>query len=114
MQTLKRRQLARMIERHQPMTLIEVLPDDDYDDWHLPSARNVPVDSTDFARQIVNTVEKDEPVVVYCMNSNCDASHRAAQKLDRMGYKKVFDYAAGKEDWRSAGLPIEILEKGID
>jgi CBS domain-containing protein len=34
-------------------------------------------------------------------------SPRAAARLESLGFKAVYDYAAGKADWGSFGLPIE-------
>jgi CBS domain-containing protein len=34
-------------------------------------------------------------------------SPRAACRLERFGFDPVYDYAAGKADWRAAGLPTE-------
>jgi CBS domain-containing protein len=34
-------------------------------------------------------------------------SPRAAARLDSLGFTQVYDYAAGKTDWGSAGLPLE-------
>ncbi len=34
-------------------------------------------------------------------------SPRAASRLERLGFRRVYDYAAGKADWGSAGLPLE-------
>ncbi len=34
-------------------------------------------------------------------------SPRAAARLDTLGFAQVFDYAAGKADWTSSGLPTE-------
>src|SRR6266508_6351119 len=34
-------------------------------------------------------------------------SPRAAWRLESIGFTKVYDYAAGKADWGSAGLPLE-------
>src|SRR5690242_9310680 len=34
-------------------------------------------------------------------------SARAAWRLDSLGFTDVYDYAAGKADWRAAGLPTE-------
>jgi CBS domain-containing protein len=34
-------------------------------------------------------------------------SPRAASRLDALGFPEVYDYAAGKADWGSYGLPIE-------
>jgi CBS domain-containing protein len=34
-------------------------------------------------------------------------SPRAASRLESLGFPRVFDYAAGKADWGSYGLPLE-------
>src|SRR2546428_12936688 len=34
-------------------------------------------------------------------------SKRAAWRLETLGFQQVHHYAAGKEDWMAAGLPIE-------
>ena len=34
-------------------------------------------------------------------------SPRAAARLESIGFTQVYDYAAGKADWGSAGLPLE-------
>src|SRR2546425_9629787 len=34
-------------------------------------------------------------------------SPRAAWRLERLGYRPVYDYAWGKVDWLAAGLPSE-------
>jgi CBS domain-containing protein len=34
-------------------------------------------------------------------------SPRAASRLEALGFEQVYDYAAGKADWGSAGLPLE-------
>ena len=34
-------------------------------------------------------------------------SPRAAWRLESLGFKRVYDYEAGKADWGSTGLPLE-------
>lgn len=34
-------------------------------------------------------------------------SPRAAWRLERLGFERVYDYAPGKSDWTAAGLPTE-------
>jgi rhodanese-related sulfurtransferase len=35
------------------------------------------------------------------------ASSEEARELEEMGYERVLHYAAGKQDWIRAGLPVE-------
>jgi hypothetical protein len=44
---------------------------------------------------------------VYCYDTDCDASPKAARRMEDLGYQTVYDYEAGKVDWKEAGLPVE-------
>jgi rhodanese-related sulfurtransferase len=46
-------------------------------------------------------------VVVYCSDTKCQASTKASRQMDALGYRNVYEYDAGKLDWKEAGLPIE-------
>ena len=47
--------------------LIEVLPDDEYQEQHIPEAINVPLKQLDAGS--VSMLERDQPVIVYCWDS---------------------------------------------
>src|ERR671934_860730 len=40
-------------------------------------------------------------------------SPRAAWRLESLGFQRVFDYAGGKLDWLSTGLPVEGTDGGV-
>jgi rhodanese-related sulfurtransferase len=106
MTTIDRSQLQRMMDEA-AVTVVEVLDKKYYNKFHLPGALNVPL-SSDFDREIQEAVpDKSEPVAVYCMDEACDASPQAAQRMEQLGYERVYDYEAGKMDWKEAGLPVE-------
>lgn len=106
MTTIDREQLQRMMDEH-AVTVIEVLDEEYFNKFHLPGALNVPL-SGDFDEDIQSIVpDKNQPVVVYCMDEDCDASPEAAVRMEELGYERVYDYEAGKMDWKSAGLPVE-------
>lgn len=105
MQPIDRNELKNMMDRQKDFVLIETLPEESFNKEHLPGAINIPTNADDFEERVKEAVpEKDKPVVVYCANKECPASPEAAKKLEEMGYKAVFDYEEGKEDWREAGL----------
>jgi rhodanese-related sulfurtransferase/CBS domain-containing protein len=85
--------------------VVEVLPAEEYEDEHLPGAVNIPLRRLD--REAPERLSKDRPVVVYCYDSACDVSPRAAWRLLALGFTDVVDYPAGKYDWAAAGLPVE-------
>lgn len=107
MQTIDRESLRAKMVSTDDLMVVEVLPKESYNKFHIPGAINVPVGSDDFDTRIQVAANKDDEVVVYCQNSDCDASPRAAEKMEKLGFTSVFDYEAGKDDWRDAGLPVE-------
>lgn len=107
MQTISRQELKEKMESKELQAVVEVLSPDSYDEFHLPEAINVPFDKL-FSKKIQSVVpDKSKPVVVYCKDEQCDASPKAAKKMEELGYQQVYDYAAGKMDWRDANLPVE-------
>ena len=106
MQEVSRQQVQRLLFRAHAR-LVEVLPEFDYREAHLPGAVNVPFDD-EFGLHVQYVIpDKNTPVIVYCADSNCELSPKAAEQLDKLGYNKVFEYRGGKADWQRAGLQVE-------
>ena len=107
MKTLNIRDARRLVEQNEDLTVVETLPAEYFDEFHLPGAKNVPLDE-DFEKAMRQAVPDEEsPVMVYCMDRNCDASEKAAARLERMGYTDVYDLPGGKIEWKENGLPTE-------
>jgi rhodanese-related sulfurtransferase len=85
--------------------LVEVLPREEYAEEHLPGAINIPLKELD--RDSAAQLDKARPVIVYCWDQLCDMSPRAAALLDRLGFERVYDYAASKVDYLARGLARE-------
>jgi rhodanese-related sulfurtransferase len=84
--------------------LVEVLPQDEYEELHLPGAIHLPLKELDAQR--AKELDRERPVVVYCWDALCDMSPRAATRLEQLGFE-VYDYALSKIDWMAHGLPME-------
>jgi rhodanese-related sulfurtransferase len=93
-------------------TLVEALAAPYYDDAHLPGARNLPHDSDD-ATIVAVLPDHDATVVVYCSNLACQNSTILSRRLVQLGYTDVREYEGGKEDWITAGLPVESVESVV-
>ena len=62
---IDRAQLRQLLE--QGAQLVEVLPEDEYADEHLPGALNLPLKALD--RRSARRLDDDRPVIVYCYDS---------------------------------------------
>ncbi len=107
MQPISRNKLKSMIDGDASFHLVEVLDQNEFDEFHLPGARNVPFNDQFDDRIASLAPDTSDTIVVYCKNADCPASAKAAQRLEELGYTEVLDYEDGKEDWKAAGLPIE-------
>lgn len=101
MQPISRRDLETMNETtKEDFVLINVLPREAFNEKHIRTSINIPHEDPDFPKLAEKTVgSKERKVVVYCANFGCQASSKAAEKLDKAGFTNVFDYEGGTEDW---------------
>lgn len=88
--------------------IINVLDNDQFFRQHIPGSVNIPVESPDFEARVAELTggDKSTPLVVYCHDTNCQASPGAAQRLTELGYTNVFDFEGGVMAWKEAGLDI--------
>jgi rhodanese-related sulfurtransferase len=88
--------------------VINVLSKERYAQGHLPGSINVPEDSPDFVEQVQRLIpDKSTPMIVHCSSLECQASTKAARKLESHGYKEVYDFKAGLQGWQDAGNQFE-------
>ena len=66
----------------------------------IEGAKVINFNSPDFQAQIAE-LDKAKPVIVYCAAGG--RSPRAAAQMTKMGFKKVYDYAGGMNDWLAKG-----------
>lgn len=102
---VNRAELKRKLDQGEDLVLIEVLPPEEYARGHLPHAVNIPL--ADIGHTARERYGLDKEIIVYCADFACQASPQAAEKLERLGFRNVWDYAAGKADWVEVGYPLE-------
>lgn len=105
-ETISRDELAEKIARHDKFRLVEVMPEGDYHQAHLPGAINLPPDQVPkLASKRLR--DRHAEIVLYSDGLGSHASEAAARELAERGYTNVREYAQGKQDWIDTGLPVE-------
>jgi rhodanese-related sulfurtransferase len=90
-----------MIKKDPKLQLIDLrTPEEVKETGKIAGARHINFYGTDFQTQI-GTLDKNKAVVVYCAAGG--RSPRAAAQLAALGFKKVYDYAGGMNDWLAKG-----------
>ncbi|MCA9416549.1 MAG: rhodanese-like domain-containing protein [Candidatus Omnitrophica bacterium] len=103
MKKISTQEFLEMQKKNPTLKIVDVLPPESYRDEHIPGSFNVPLEKAEFEQEVSKTVAtKEEPVVVYCASRECDASPKAAEKLEKAGFQQVYDYEGGLDSWRNA------------
>jgi len=107
MKTLNANELKSMLDRDEDLTLINVLGEEDFRRAHVPGSSNIPVDRENFVSEVERLAGgKDGTVVVYCASHDCEASPKAARRLDEAGFAHVYDFEGGIKEWMKAGFEV--------
>ena len=108
---ITREEIVARQQAGETLILVEALPERYFKKEHLPGAININHDQVEeLTPQLLP--DKDVTIVSYCANAQCNNSAIVANKLEQLGYRNVFKYEGGKQDWIDAGLATE-TSKGI-
>ena len=89
--------------------LLDIDSRDDFRQCHILNSVNIPYDETDFISQVREIVPNRHDELVLCGKPyNSRELYMAIEKLEEIGYDKVFAHALGQQDWRRSG--VEIIE----
>lgn len=105
MEKITTEELQEMKEDEKDLVIVDVLGPEMFEEQHIPGAINIPFEN--IAEKALEKLDKDQRIVLYCKNKACTASPRAAEKLDKLGFEKVYDYEKGLEAWKKAGKEVE-------
>jgi len=85
--------------------LVDTLPPTAFEKAHLPGAINIVSDEI-LARAPREVPDKARNVVVYCASAKCKRAGLSAERLERLGYRRVHHFVGGKRAWREAGFAL--------
>jgi len=102
MKTITRETLKTKLDRKEQVSLILAMGPGAYDLAHIPGSQRF-----ENLSEAVGKLSPSDEVVVYSSTAYCHASFTAYAILRRLGFKNVYRYAGGLEDWQKAGYPLE-------
>lgn len=105
-QPMSYEELKRLMASGEPFTLVEVLTPENYRLGHLPGAINIPAEQIDTAPE---KLKKDDKIVLYCRDRNCQLSPRSAEYLvHEFGFTNVHHFVGGKLEWIQRGEQLSL------
>ncbi len=89
--------------KHPNLILIDARRAEDFARAHIDKAINIFAYEEDINQYFksLSTIPMDDSkvIIVYCDGGACEASHKVAMDLIRLGHKNVFVYSGGWEEW---------------
>ncbi|MCX7907965.1 MAG: rhodanese-like domain-containing protein [Ignavibacteria bacterium] len=85
------------------LILIDARSPEEFTKEHIGRAINIYAYEEDlnkyFQKLVSVPIDNEKVIIVYCEGGTCDASHKVATDLIRLGHKNVFIYTGGWEEW---------------
>ncbi|MDT0690933.1 rhodanese-like domain-containing protein [Salegentibacter sp. F188] len=78
------------------LTLIDVRTPEEFAEGHIEGAQNINFLNVNFKVQM-QQLDKEKPVYIYCRSGNRSA--KAAEKLQEMGFQKIYDIEGDILNW---------------
>ncbi len=88
--------------------LLDARTRENYNQGHIPQAISLPIG--EFKQrygEVSHLLIKDKAIIVYCIDLYCHDSSLLAKELHQKGYREIFVYKPGIEEWQELGNPIE-------
>lgn len=92
---------------NQGVKFIDSRSTDEYAEGHIKNAINIPFYDSEKYENVLNKISTDEIIVTYCSGKECDTSILHGDELFEKGYKRIYIFHGGWDDWLQAGYPIE-------
>jgi len=105
-------EIIKQIVQKKEKIIIDVRSRDYYDQGHLPSALSFPlIDFDDYIHQLLNSINRQSAILVYCASFECTDSHIFADRLKDLNFNDVKVFSGGFRQWQEMGFEIEKNEK---
>lgn len=83
--------------------LLDVRTEKEVNEAHIKGSTNIDFFSSGFD-QAISKLDKEKEVYVYCRSGG--RSYKTAEKLEALGFKKVYNLDGGIGAWQSAGKAV--------
>lgn len=104
--TVNAKQIFDLITKKPNLVILDNRKEEDFSAGHIEGAIRLidtDVSPETLARQLPS---KETPVLFYCNGVKCGRAAKATEKAVQLGYKNVYYYALGMQEWTKEGLPL--------
>ncbi len=91
----------------QNITFLDARENEDYKAGHIKGALSLPYYDFESYKNILEKIPKDNIIVTYCAGTDCDLSILLGKQLFELGYKRVYIFFDGWNEWIKAKYPVD-------
>lgn len=104
--TVNAEQVVDLVTKKSNLVILDNRKPEDFAAGHIEGAiRLIDTDVTpDSLAKAIKT--KETPVLFYCNGLKCGRAAKAAAVAVQQGYKEIYYYALGLDEWSKKGLPL--------
>lgn len=88
------------------LQFIDVRYPAEYRTGHIPNSMNLPFEKIKDARAILEHIPPETPLVIYGNKTDERINNIAAEEIFRAGYKKVYIYRGGIDEWIESSYQV--------
>ena len=93
--------------------LLDARTRENFNTGHLPKAISLPIgEFNEKYDKTAGFLAGDKSIVIYCIGVNCIDSALLAKELHQKGYRDIYVYKGGIEEWQALGYPVEKPQEG--
>jgi rhodanese-related sulfurtransferase len=78
---------------------------EEFAEGHVKGAVNIPFYGSENYLDTINRLNKNEIVITYCSSADCDISILSGDELFEMGFKRVYVFIGGYDEWIKNNYP---------
>lgn len=102
MKVINSKQLKNKLDHGDNIKLVMTMNQWAYDRMHIPGSLHF-----DNIREAMAHLNPNDEIVLYCSTKLCHYSINAYLILEQYGFKKLYRYPGGLEEWLDAHYPLE-------
>lgn len=91
---------------NQKIKFIDARTKEEFATGHIKGAINIPFYKSDQYENVLVKIPKNETIITYCSSAECDISILLADELFEKGYKRIYMFHGGWEEWSDANYPM--------
>jgi len=78
---------------------------EEFAEGHIKGAVNIPFYGSENYLGVIKNLNKQETVITYCSAADCDISTLSGDELFKMGFKRVYVFIGGYDEWSKNNYP---------